>query len=972
MGFWFLVLMWATTFVIGDLIRPKPELENAKASGIGDFKFPTATEGRVVPIIWGKVKTEGPNVLWYGDFGKLAATKNVSTGFFSDEDIILGYTYFISIQFGICRGPGVALHRIWIGKALAEYAYTDAGIPSGSNGFIGVLGDNVHYLYQPYKLQGDYYFYGGELDQPVDAYLDAELGDTPAYRGTCYVVFNNDGNKPANIGNQTSVEPWSFEVSRLPDGLGLASHNPGSEEPHLGDINPMNVIYEILTDTNWGLSIPVLQIDTANFREAADTLYDEEHGFSLILDSPREATDLLTEIAKQIDGSLFFNREVSKWQIALARDNYDVGTLDIYDESNIVELTNFARTTWKETTNQVNIKYSDRSKDYQETFAVAQDTANMQMQDGTVSVDISYPGVKYGELASAIAWRELATLSYPLSKIELKVNRSGFKLTPGAVFKLSWIRLGLTEIVYRVSKINYGNIDDGTIVIYAVQDIFAAGTGILADPPGSGWTAPDGDPTVVVAADILTFEAPFQMVSADTYNPNLNPRVWAGARTPGGVTVGFRFYAKISPNRPLITDYTIDAETNVFLLRGTLETAIGSYAASAARPITTQLIRINDLDPDDLSTLANVGSAWSVSSMTNIIYIGGEFIGFEQMTAPSGGVSQLTNIYRGLFNTVPRDHDVGEDIWFVGQTGGSLTQVTMPSGYDEMDLQLRSTNGFIVATEGDTPVTEVAQLTNGWSRPLPPRDPKLNGSYAPANGSFDTDYSTETGFSGDDGLGCSVEVTPRGWRIASILQDATLSLSPITYLDDNPEFDSSIVLDPDGAADATELFNVDSTETPIVYITRNALIIAAGANNPIHGTGNLMVTASHFPDGLSLLAADQDLEFEFTVLTALQSADDLTFGGLTKDVASAAVIFGETGSYTFDIHTALPSSGIVEININSGGWVTLIAAAATTGNSTITASDSVELRFTQYPANDQFFDIVGPTAELGYGVLKAL
>ncbi len=37
-----------------------------KASDISDFTAPTAEEGRPVPVVFGTVKIEGANVLWYG------------------------------------------------------------------------------------------------------------------------------------------------------------------------------------------------------------------------------------------------------------------------------------------------------------------------------------------------------------------------------------------------------------------------------------------------------------------------------------------------------------------------------------------------------------------------------------------------------------------------------------------------------------------------------------------------------------------------------------------------------------------------------------------------------------------------------------------------------------------------------------------------------------------------------------------
>lgn len=966
-GFFLLFLVWAAVFVVAELIRPKPDIENARPLGLGDFNFPTATEGRSVPLVWGRVKVSGPNCTWYGNLRNRPIKKKIKTGIFSSKEVTTGFRYYIGLQMAICRGPVDSILRVWINEKVVSPGTSLDGnrltvsVPNlfggeehGQGGISGVVG-----------------FYMGTQTAPVNAYLTAQTGSGIAYRGTCYCVFEG-----GYLGTAPTVHPWAFEVVRIPDGLGLASYDPGSEAPNTFDANPMNVIYEIMTDTDWGLGIPAAQVDTTNFREVGSVIAAEGNGFSMILDGEREASDILSEIVRQIDGSLYFDREVGLWRVVLARDDYVPSGLDLYNEDNIIELMDFARTTWQETTNQVRVMFMDRDDGYKETFAFAQDMANNILQNGTVSVDVSYPGVKNRTLANSLAWRELRTLSFPLAKINFTVNRQGFNLVPGAVFRFSWARLGVSEVVFRIARLDYGNIDDGTITIYAVQDIFAAGTGVFADPPGSGWVDPNDAAVAITAGDALVFEAPGQMVAADPENPGLNPRMWMGARFPGGGTIYFQAYSKWWPSRPIPSpspEFEEDSVIYDFLFKATLETALDPYGSSSVRPATDYLIRVNDADPDDLTELAGLGNVTLVSSMINIIYMDGEFIGFENMADAGGGVFQLTNIYRGLFNSAPKAHAVNTEIWFIGQTGGNLTSVVPPTNYDEVDLQIRSVDKLTETTEAATPTISPSTLTNTWSEPLPPRDPELHGSYAPSSATIDTQYTSETGLTGDNARALKVEVTPRSWRVNEILGDHVLTNASTSLTDDSTEFEYWLTLDPAGTPVDTEHLNsVGVTNTPVEYILRNTVIVAMGANASIPTTARLNVSAIHWPVGMSQQTAVKNMEFLFTLTTALQSADDLTFGGLIRNTGSDAVIFGETGSYTFDIYTPLPSSGTVEININAGGWATLIGVGSSSNTQAITAGDSVELRFTQYPANDQFFDITGPTAELGYGVLQAL
>jgi Putative phage tail protein len=956
--FFITLLIWSALFIVGALIRPKPDIENAKPKGLGDFNFPTATEGRAVPLIWGRVKLKAPNVTWYGGLRAEPITVSVKTGIFSSEDQITGFRYFLGMQLSLCKGPITQMVSLHINEKTAFWGtQTSSGAKSinAPNVFGGE--DTGHG-----GVVGSGHLYFGSKTEAANAYLTTQTGAAIGYRGVCNYVFQG-----GYMGTSSSVPPWVFVVDRMINGLGLAF-----PAVNIRDCNPMNVVYEIMTDTDWGLGISVSLFDLTNFRDAADVLRLEGNGFSMVLDNERPASELISEVMRQIDGSLYFDRAAGLWRIILARDDYVPATISLYDESNVIELTDYSRTTWEETTNQVRVKFVDRGDGFKDTYAMAQDMANVIIQGSNVSVELNFPGVMDRTLANKLAWRELKTLAYPLAKINITINRDGFDLVPGNVFRFSWGRLGISEVVFRVARIEYGTITDNTIAVYAVQDIFAAGSGVFADPPGTGWTQPVDEAVAPLVADTLYFEAPGQMVMADPANSQLNPRVWAGARFPGGGTINFRMYSKFGATPSPPGDFVKDSAINKFLLAGTVETLIPDYGNSAVRPATDYTIRINDDDPDDLSSLVVSGNVTLVSSLINLIYVDGEFIGFESLADAGGNVYQLINIYRGLFNSAPKEHAVDTDVWFIGQTGGNLTSNIPQTGYDEADLQLRSQDKIGEMDEGDSNTVSLPTLTDTWSEPLPPRDPELNGGYAPTSGSFDTDYSTETGFSGDDGLGCSVEVTPRAWRIPSIVQDHLLSGSPVDYLDDNPEFDFLITLDPDGTPLDAEVFNVSATETPIAYITRNALIVAAGSNNPIDTAGRLTVTAIHWPSGLSQQSAVKDMIFDFTVSTALQSADDVVFGGLTINTASDAVVFGENGSYAINIHKAF-STGIVEANINGGGWNTIIAATLTTGNIVTTStSDSVLLRFTQYPADDQYFDITGPTAELGYGVFKAL
>lgn len=48
-------------------LTPRPKVEKPQAAGLDDFSFPTAEEGRAIPVVFGTVTITGPNVVWAGD-----------------------------------------------------------------------------------------------------------------------------------------------------------------------------------------------------------------------------------------------------------------------------------------------------------------------------------------------------------------------------------------------------------------------------------------------------------------------------------------------------------------------------------------------------------------------------------------------------------------------------------------------------------------------------------------------------------------------------------------------------------------------------------------------------------------------------------------------------------------------------------------------------------------------------------------
>ena len=480
MGFFVTLLIYGALFVLADLLRPKPDIEDAKPDN--DLQSPTATESRSVPLFWGTVKIKGPNIVWYGDLRQIPITKKISTGLFSSEDQIIGFEYELGIQFALARGAiGAKLLRVWIGE---DEAYTGAEVTHDTTFTINCPelfgGDDLGNG----GVVGTFRFFEGNETQTPSTYLSAfqQVGlnnRTPAYRGTMYLAPDVD---PTYLGNSLQIKPWAFEVQRLPNGLGLST---AQAELNAGnDANLMNVLFEILTDTAWGMGVPVAEVDTTNLASAAATLATENNGFSYLLERRLEASELIKLVEEQADGVLFFNKRTGQWQFTLARFDYNPATIDEIQASNVVELRSFARGAWQDTSNVVRAGFKSRSDGYKETFALAQDTANVEIQQVPVTTTKSYPGVKDASLANHIVWRDLRTLSFPLAKCKVIVDRTFWDKNVGDVLAFSDTDLGLNRLPMRIIKINLEKLESNRITLDLVQWMGSAGRHARSIPDG--------------------------------------------------------------------------------------------------------------------------------------------------------------------------------------------------------------------------------------------------------------------------------------------------------------------------------------------------------------------------------------------------------------------------------------------------------------------------------------------------------
>lgn len=501
-------ILYIVTLILSIALAPKPKAP--KSASIEDFSFPTAEEGRAIPVVFGDIEITGPNVLWYGDLSIVPIKKRA--GF---KKTTVGYQYHIGFHLGLCHGPVDAVTRVRVDK---NVAWTGS-ITSNDSGSID-LPDLFGGESRGGGLYGEFDIEMGGATQPVSTYLDAQQGaNVPAYRGvTCFVWKTGAGTaggpfgfsrRLGYIGNSEAVRPFGVRVTRILAGWEGSVFYPAAATVD-GAMNPAHIIYQVLTDGEWGMGISTALIDVDTFTDAADTFVAEGFGLNLIWNQTSSIEQFLQVVLNHVNGSLSLRLDTGKYRLTLFRGGYDASTLPLFDQSNVIDLRRFERRGWGETVNEVTVIYTDPAS-LEPTAISAQDLGNVDSQGSRIPDIVEFPGIRNHDIARATLGRELAARSMPLTKIQFTINRSAWDLSVKDLFKFTWPERDCTERVFRALKIGRGTLQDNTITIEAIEDIYqySTGTGLSivpapGDTPNVDTPALDDDDTPAVISATTT------------------------------------------------------------------------------------------------------------------------------------------------------------------------------------------------------------------------------------------------------------------------------------------------------------------------------------------------------------------------------------------------------------------------------------------------------------------------------------
>lgn len=460
-------------------------------------------------------------------------------------------------------------------------------------------------------------------------------------------------------------------------------------------MNPAHIVYECLTNAEWGMGYDVSIIDSASFTAAADVFYAEGLGLCLQWLRQDSIENFIKLVMDHAGAVTVEDRTTGLIQLKPLRGGYTIGSLPEFGSElgNVIEMRRFERAAITDNINEVSVSYTDAQTGKTGSVAV-QNLAAVQASGRVISQSVDYPGLPTMDLAVRTALRDLKAYTSSLARVHLTVNRAGYALTPGDVIAFSWLPDGISLMPLRVIDVDYGSLTDGQVQLECLEDVFGLPATTYVAQQETGWVTPDS--TAQPPAATAVFEAPYrELLAAIGRSETQALSVEAGyvyavaARAPG-FNLCYELYTKIG------ADPYADTGTGDWCPSGTLVAAISASATSIT------LAAFDDLASVAVGSLAMLG-AGATAEMVRVVTV----------DADTG----VLTIARGCLDTTPKAWALGTRLWAIDDAScGSTTEYATTEVVDAKILTRTSTDLLPLDSVSPTTVT----MNQRQIRPYPP------------------------------------------------------------------------------------------------------------------------------------------------------------------------------------------------------------------------------------------------------------
>ena len=653
----------------------------------------------------------------------------------------VGYRYYMSLLMGLCRGPIDEIVQIEVGSLRAwptpdgdSDSYDDGNAlmlvaegPGGSG--IGqfedgtsevkpssqintVRGDGVVQINAPELFGGDKKEGGvqgplrtmmGYSTQVIPSYLKTMIGGNVSdMRGVVTLFFD---------GLLTSLNPypktWRFRVRRTTNGWDGEVWQPDLVTIWMRDgmikaMNPAHILYECLTNRDWGRGYSRSWIYNEQWASVAQKLHDEGLGLCLYWNRKQDLSGFVGNVIDHIGGSLYVDRTRGLISLSLLRGDYDVNDIPLFTyDTGLLDIEDPETASQDDIINEVIVDWYDPIVGESRQGRVQNIASIMSNGGAPNSQSTNYGGAPTVDLALRLAQRDVKANANSLKRFKVILDRRAWKIIPGSLFRINATKHDIYNLVLRAGKISEGALPDGKITVEAVMDVFGLPSASFAAAETGGWVPPSrvaqiaenrvlreatyGELVATVdLANLALIEADSGAVAIIAAKPSTMSQGFNVATAAGGETLAKRGVGPFSPF----------ALTNDSLGVYTTEVEIGGGV--------------------------DLGLVESDTAMQ----IGDEICRLDSITLNADRVSGTITFSRGCADTLPRAHPIGTPVYFYDSTGTSDGREYAVG--EEVSAQVLTYTSSATLSETLAPVDTIT-ITGRQGRPIAPGDLKVNG-----------------------------------------------------------------------------------------------------------------------------------------------------------------------------------------------------------------------------------------------------
>ena len=530
------------------------------------------------------------------------------------------FTYSVEIQQAICMGPVDKL--VWLELGNTVHAAN-----------ISRAGDYFSWPANWVKGVSAGKFYWGTDSQSYDARQDALLGHaglTPAYKSVCYAALK------ADLGTSTTPPSFSWIVERFPQPI-------GAKPAMIGDhANPVQLLYFLLTDTDFFLGLALPKVNLTSFNTASDTLVAEGLGVSIVLEAGTENIGrYIGKILDWIDGILI--RENDIVYLRLRRPGSPTDTVTAADIKAGVKL---KRAGWSSVKSMASVEFYDSNRECDQNVIHLEDPAARAASGHLTMQKYNFGVTATVNMAKKVLARKLFSISFPFAMLEFETTKTN--LSREQLVTITYGKLNITG-TWRIINISRKARSDVSSIVALEEQLRPLTTFEYESSVGDNYVEPPLDTDAITW---FVWEDYWKGILVNIVKVADDTRLLAG-----GLLAAYFGTTKISGDLMFVS----------YNCLGEVRTQLNWSGDVRDFDQTLEVTSINAFDSSILATVGDDG--WYSGAIALLLKTGSSYeVIFVQNVTEQAWGWQFDNLIRGMKVTVPVQHNVGSYVFLISMS----------------------------------------------------------------------------------------------------------------------------------------------------------------------------------------------------------------------------------------------------------------------------------------------------------------